>query len=505
MLTLAWDEAFHQLWIHAIQHRGLAVATSRGQMPDGMPQGWPRTRGSDVLAIASVVDPVIRALPMATSGFGIERRWRHCASDLADLALARPTHEYAQNRAFWATLAATLAYLASIEAPVPHDLWRALLAEIATPSTSSERISEDCLHLAADSYEELWRVQKATLSELRGVDSREFTANTGGPRRAVPRTTNADILQLATFWSLALIKVEHRRSAIAPDVVATLGLDGVKRRWRAILADVDAYAKTGDPRNVYRQNHEFWRATASVAVTISSIDDLPLSLDLTVGGKMSEHRNARTLDMKEPTFDKTWTSLHDQMVRARGYDVREAPQESTSGPMDVPKTTNDDVIRLATYWNTAWAKLEDAEKHANPQELADERTRWRAVLADINSMAAALAAQNLGDIYLKNHEFWRASRSLATKLDSFHQQPTPSQLTLDLPEESLPERVLDFAKDIGAHIADAASAVVHAVGDAGREAGKGFFDGLGMPLLVGAGGLVTLWLLLRRPDHEEEA
>src|ERR1041384_7435618 len=50
MSTLAWDDAFHQLWIHAIQHRGLVVATSPGQMPDGVPQGWPRTRGSDVLA-----------------------------------------------------------------------------------------------------------------------------------------------------------------------------------------------------------------------------------------------------------------------------------------------------------------------------------------------------------------------------------------------------------------------------------------------------------------------
>ena len=35
MTTLAWDEAFHQLWIHAVQHRGMSVAESPGQMPDG--------------------------------------------------------------------------------------------------------------------------------------------------------------------------------------------------------------------------------------------------------------------------------------------------------------------------------------------------------------------------------------------------------------------------------------------------------------------------------------
>ena len=505
MTTLAWDEAFHQLWIHAVQHRGMTVAESPGQMPDGTPQGWPSTRGSDVLAIAAVVDPVVRAVPMMPGSFGIGRRWRHCASDLADLALAWPTHEYAQNHAFWPTLAATLAHLASIDAPVPHDLWRALLAEIANPDTSRDLASDDYLHLAAESYEELWRVQEATLFELRGVDIRGPSANATSPRRTAPRTTNTDVLQLAMFWTMALIKVEHRRRAMAPDVVATLGLDGVKRRWDAVLADVDAYARTGDPRDVYPKNHEFWRVTASVSVTLSAIDDLPLSLDLAVSGRLPKHRNARTFDLKEATFDKTWTGLHDQLVKARGSDLREPPQGSTGGPIDVPRTTNQDVIQLAIYWNAAWTKLEDEWKRGNriahPQGV-DEGTRWRATLTDIDTLPTT---RNPGELYPKNHEFWRASRSLATTLDRFHQRPAPSQLTMELPEESLPERLFDFAKDIGGHISDAAGAVAHAVGDLGREAGKGFFGGLGVPLLVGAGGLVTLWLLLRRPDHAEDA
>jgi hypothetical protein len=122
--------------------------------------------------------------------------------------------------------------------------------------------------------------------------------------------------------------------------------------------------------------------------------------------------------------------------------------------------------------------------------------------ADIDTFATA---RNPGDVYPKNHEFWRASRSLATTLDHFDQRPAPSQLALDVPEERLPERLLDFARDLGGHIADAAGAVAHAVGDIGREAGKGLFDGLGVPLLIGASGLVTLWLLLRRPDRAEEA
>ena len=508
MTTLTWDEALHQLWIYAIRHRGMSVATSPGQMPDGVPQGWPRTRGSDVLAIASVVDPIIRALPMATGGFGIERRWRHCASDLADLALARPTHEYAKNPAFWATLATTLMYLASINAPVPHDLWRALLAEIANPSTSSDFLNEDCLHLAADSYEELWRVQKATLSELRGVDSHELSADTNGPRRTVPRTTNADILQLAAFWSLALIKVEQRRRAFAPDVVATLGLDGVKRRWRAVMADVEAYARTGDPQDVYPRNHAFWRATASVAVTISAIDDLPLSLDLTVSGQKSNHRNVRSLEIKEPTFDKAWTAQRDQMLKARGGDLREPPPGATDSSMQamqMPRTTNADVVQLAAYWNSAWTQLENASRRgdgsghtADLPSLVEERTRWQATMADVEQIAKP---GNPGDVYPKNSEFWRASLALANALVAFDQKPAPTQLSLNLPDEGL-DSLVDAAKHLGGQIAGAAGSIAHAIGNIAHEAGAGLFSGFRTPLLVGAGGLALLWFLFCRRDRE---
>jgi hypothetical protein len=103
------------------------------QSSDDQTYQWPRTRGSDVLAIASVVDPAVRALPSEPGNFGVQRRWRYCASDLADFAVETPTREYAQNRTFWARLAATLAHMAAIDAPVPDELWPALLAELERP------------------------------------------------------------------------------------------------------------------------------------------------------------------------------------------------------------------------------------------------------------------------------------------------------------------------------------------------------------------------------------
>ena len=507
MTTLAWDQAFHQLWTQATHHRGADVDAQSEPLRDGMSQGWPRTRGSDVLAIAAVVDPVVRALPVESGSYGIARRWHHCISDLADVALDRPDHEYALNGAFWPTLAATLAHLASTDAQVPHELWPALLAGIAGDEQRAP-VREDYLHLASDSYEELWRIQKATLSEFRGVDVRA-PSGASSPRMTVPRTTNRDVLQLATFWTLALIKAEHRRAALDPAQIATLGIDGVKRRWDAVLADVDIHARNGDPADVYLRNHELWRATASVSVTLSAIDDMPLGLDRVVGRGPAEHRNARTFEVKESTFGQTWTAQHDQLAKARGCDVREPPAGSTGGPMQVPRTTNADVRELAAYWNASWTKLEDAWRHgdvldriADPVGVTDERARWQAAMADVDKLART---GNPSDVYAKNHELWRASLSLATTLDRLHQRPTPAGLTLDVPEESLPERILDFVKELPGQIADAAGAVAHAVGRIGREAGAGFFDGLGVPILVGGGGLLALWLLLRRTDHPEDA
>jgi hypothetical protein len=70
MTTLTWDVAFHQLRAHAAKHRDV-------QSSDDNTQQWPRTRGSDVLAIASVVDPAVRALASESGNFGIQRRWRY--------------------------------------------------------------------------------------------------------------------------------------------------------------------------------------------------------------------------------------------------------------------------------------------------------------------------------------------------------------------------------------------------------------------------------------------
>jgi hypothetical protein len=283
------------------------------------------------------------------------------------------------------------------------------------------------------------------------------------------------------------------------------------RGTSAVLANIDAHVGIGDPDDVYPGNDEFWRAAASVSATIAVIDDLPLSLDLAVSGGVPRFRNARTYELKDSTFERTWTTLQDQLVKARGSDVREAPPAGE--PLRVPRTTNTDIVQLATYWQSAWTKLDDAWQRgdvlariANPLGLVEERTQWQAAMGDVDKIARA---GQPSDVYLKNHEFWRASRSLASTLDRFDQRPTSGRLTLDLPQESIPERLFDAAKGLGGQIVDAAGAVVQAVGNVAHSvanrAGSGFFDGFGVPLLAVGGGLALMWLLFGRRGHCETA
>jgi len=273
------------------------------------------------------------------------------------------------------------------------------------------------------------------------------------------------------------------------------------------MADVDTHARNGNPAAVYPRNHEFWVTTAAISVTLSVIDGLPLSLDFVVSERPARHRNGRTYSIKEHTFDQVWSALREQLAKARGSDERPPPDGASGEPMQVPRTTHGDIIQLAAYWNGAWTQLQEAWRRGNvlgriadPLGLIAERARWQAAIAEVEDTAKS---GNANDVYPKNDGFWRASRSLAAALDRYHQRPPRSQITLDVPDESLPERVVDFLTGLGGHIADAAGTVAHAINDLGREAGKGFFDGLGMPLALGAGGLVALWLLLRHRDHHE--
>ncbi len=502
-MTQAWDDAYHQLWRHAAHHRGLREAI--GELPDPtLSQSlhqWPRTCGADVVAIAAVIDPVLRAAPLETGGHGVARKWRRCTHELADAALCEPGREYRHNRAFWSALASIAAYLASVDQPVPEDMWQALLTKVATSEFAPRHsiIVDGTLHLTAYSYDELWQAQKRELAKLRDADVRDPGPDVRGSRMAVPRTSNADVLQLAAFWTDTLAEVEHRRRAMGPQALHAAGLDGEISRWRAVLDDVDTYATTGAPSAMYPKNEAFWRGTASVSITVSVLDESPPPFGMRLGPigqrPSTEHRNATYPG--EGSFESRWDKQHDDFIAARGFDLRDPLLGRVGRPMKIPRTLNAEIVQLAGDWNAAWNKLEARRGVFGnlPTEIGLDtlKKRWTEVMKDVHEIAEPGKVE---DVYPKNHEFWRETLELAKTLDLFNEIPTKFDIAIEV-SKTIPDR-----------LADVVGQIAHTVGDIAHKAGEGVTSGLGKPILIGGSvvlGGILLWRLTRRPRAAEAA
>ena len=502
MMNQAWEEAFQELWNHAAHHRG--VREHLTDTPDhgltGHLREWPRTCGADVLAIASIIDAVLRTAPQASGAYGVERTWRRCERELQGTALGEPGREYRHNREFWSALASAIAYLASVDAEVPDSMWRALLAEVSAPPPPHRNtaVVDERLHLAAFTYDELWQAQKAALAKLRGADVRDPGPHVTGARMTVPRTTNADVLQLATDWNLAISKVENKRWQMGPhgrDTLHQAGLPGEILRWRRALADVDTYAKSGDPAATYPQNEAFWRATASVSITVAVIDDAPspfeMLLDTTIQ-RAPEPRNVyrNATYPGEGSFETKWDDTHKDAIDAHGFDLREPLPGRTGRPMKIPRTLNAEIVKLANFWNPAWKNLDKRRGifgNLPGEELGLDtlEKRWKAVMKDVSEIAEP---GKVDDVYPKNHEFWRETLELAKTLDGYNEAPSRFDIAWDV-TQTLPDR---FAEVIGK--------VAHAVGDIAHKAGEGVTSGLGKPILIAGSvalGGILLWHWIR--------
>jgi hypothetical protein len=507
MLSQAWNDAFHELWGHAAHHRGLRAAT--GELPghtlSPSLQRWPRTCGADVVAIAAVIHPVLCNAPLETGGHGVERKWRRCMHELEETALHEPTREYRHNREFWSTFASIAAYLASVDEPVPAAMWPALLAEVtsAEPAHRSIAVVDERLHLAAFSHDELWQAQKTALIKLRGAEVRDAAVGVMGGRTTIPRTVNADVLQLATYWTRALTQVEEKRREVGPhgaDALHAAGLDGELRRWRAVLADIALYASHGDPVALYPKNEAFWRASGSLSVTIAAIDEAPAPFDMLLDTRIQrpdlEHRNASYPG--EGSFEARWDKQRDDFITARGFDLRDALPGRVGRPMKIPRTLNAEIIKLASDWNAAWKKLDGRRGIFGnlPGEevgLDTLEKRWKAVMKDVHEIAEPGTVE---DVYPKNHEFWREARELAQTLDGYNETPSRFDIAIDV-AKTLPDRFADVVGD-----------VMKAVGNVAHKAGEGVTSGLGKPILIAGsvvlGGLL-LWRFTSRPRVAEAA
>src|SRR5688500_14940505 len=107
----SWLRLYFALHERAIDRRG--VVEVRNHEDDVV--RWPRTRGGDVIEIASLLDPYLRAQPLRFGGHGLARRWRACVDEVARCSVQA---EYPHNQTFWPAVAAICVYLHAQRAPL---------------------------------------------------------------------------------------------------------------------------------------------------------------------------------------------------------------------------------------------------------------------------------------------------------------------------------------------------------------------------------------------------
>jgi hypothetical protein len=248
--------------------RGRAYET-RGSIELDSGARWPRTTGQDVVAIAALFDRALRVHGTP----GILRRWHATLADLEHEALVAPHATYRENSAFWSSLETASVFLDDLAVTPPSPaLWDALIEQLGAQPARNVGPSGDGPFGHFDgvkTFDDLYLAEYKHLREKRGADNLAAPAGVAGAQKPIPRATNADVIELATYWSKQFANAKH-----------VMGHDSMEARWKTIVADVDKLAKPAKPDDVYAKNNEFWRALGDLSIQIASADEAPTAWDL---------------------------------------------------------------------------------------------------------------------------------------------------------------------------------------------------------------------------------
>src|ERR1043165_818375 len=246
MSLVNWNDVYCDLWMQAAKSRGTVTSAGRvpgASWPTTLPE-WPRTTDADVLMIATVADAFLSATPPRPGVRAIMRLWENVLQELDGIPVPPSSLEYAHNRSFWSTLLDVAAYLSMADAPVPiEELRNALEATLWSPAVAYRNTAAPSTRtLTAPTYSRMWETLRAELARTRGADLRDDEL---GGTIVVPRTTNADALQLETYWSRPLVQLQMRvmtGSLRSPD-----DFEDVQLEWQAVTGGIahDARLRRG--------------------------------------------------------------------------------------------------------------------------------------------------------------------------------------------------------------------------------------------------------------------
>lgn len=495
----SWNDGYAALRRRAGETRGWIELDS--DVPN---RRWPRTTGLDVIVIAAFIDAAFSTTDQVTYA-GTVLRWVSCKDDIERDALHALGDIYRGNRDFWDCLAMMCAHLAHVGCPLPAQaIWSGVLAEIGVAlRTPLDADSPPIWFAGAESLDKLYLAQRQYLARVRGADRLEPQPGMSGGTMLIPRTTNADVLELAGFWS-AVLRIEKAKR--------TNGYDTVMARWRAALDEMVALTEHASPAAVYPRNHAFWRAASSVAVHVAAAVQYGLSdaeLRREIGGQLRRLRNALAAQDRPPVWfagagdlAKLYLAQRAYLANLHGSDKLAPEPDMTGGVTIVPRSTNAEVIQLAAFWTQALES--EKAKHANGYDTV--RERWAAALRDIDAHARG---QDPNAAYPKNHAFWRAISSVAIHVAASNEHGlTDAQAWMGSVGETLQtvgERTKALATAIATSVRDGAAEVVHGAGKVLNEGARGLFGGLATPFLIGGGALAAFLLLRGRGDDSREA
>jgi hypothetical protein len=474
----SWSDAFHALRAQAEANRG-AVTAPTPDSPDAFT--FPRTTGQDVLAISVAFDAAVRAHAPSS----ILQRWL-AENDLiatqSPWTLADP---YVGNRSYWSTLALVVIELDRAQAPLPApEVWDEAMKQLGAPAGQLRNAAGAMLItlFTAPTWAEMADRQLQLFRVLRGEDLIDH------PRLPiVPRTCNADVLELARYWTEQLARIGRD----ATDTYARL----VYAHWPEVVENVVRFAKRAHPRATYPLNAEFWIALAMLAQSDAcyqrpapwafqtpptATDGDPIRRNAEPAGTIVKLPDAKTFEDAEKV--------------QRNYFLQLRGEEAERGVLGthVPRTTLDDVRQLGAYWRASRGKIDFKENDVSAPGVIN---RWNKAMAAVdaippNADGNAIHGDNVG--------LWDAIHALAIQLQITDE--APSQFSLFIRSVghsvvSLPETIYnlpDTVKNLAQRAYDAAK---NALGQVAKDATR--------PLLYAGGAIaggIILYLLLRRRD-----
>ncbi len=152
------------------------------------------------------------------------------------------------------------------------------------------------------------------------------------------------------------------------------------------------------------------------------------------------------------------------------------------------------MLALAAYWGK---QLDDVKKVFGHDGI--ER-RWNLAMRDVMKLAMYADPTK---VYSKNNQFWRTLSDTAVYVSVADEAPSKWDLAVESVKDSV-KHLPDTLSHAAHETAEVVGSAAHAVGRVAQEAGKGLFEGLGTPLLIGA-GLLGLFLITRSHETHGES